>query len=150
MSKNWILVSNSNRARIFAIDSATKSLIEIEDLAHPEARLHTREITSDLPGKYHGGGPSGHHAVEAKSDAHKFAREEFAREIASYLHSNLDKDRYDSLVLVCEPAFLGELRQELDERVKERVTLEVTKNLVKQPVDVIRAHLPQFLPGQGF
>lgn len=146
MSKFWILVSDSSRARIFSSDTASSPIVEIEDLTHPESRLHTREITSDLPGKHHNGGPSGHHAVEPKSDAHKFAREEFAREIAGYLHDNLNKNCYEKLVLACEPTFLGELRHELDAQVKKRVTLEVTKNLLKHTAEDIRALLPKTLP----
>lgn len=146
MPTNWILVSDSSHARIFSADTPSAAMVELEDLTHPEARLHTREITSDLPGKQHDAGPSGTHAVEPKSDAHKYASVEFAREVAGYLHSNLNENRYDSLVLVCEPAFLGELRHELDERVKKVVALEVDKNLVKHSVEDIRSHLPEFLP----
>lgn len=146
MSKISILVSDSSHARIFTADTPSAAMVEIEDLTHPEARLHTREITSDLPGKQHDGGPSGTHAVEPKTDAHKQASVEFAREVASYLHNKLNKNGYDALILVCEPAFLGELRNELDEQVKKHVTLEVTKNLVKHSAKDIRAHLPKFLP----
>lgn len=146
MSKFWILVSDSSRARIFTSETASSPLVEINDFTHPESRLHTREITSDLPGRHHNGGPSGHHAVEPKSDAHKFAREEFARELANYLHDNLNKNHYEALTLVCEPAFLGELRHELDDKVKKHVTLEVRKNLLKHTAEDIRALLPKILP----
>jgi protein required for attachment to host cells len=148
MPTNWILVSDSSHARIFSADAPSAAMVEFEDLTHPEARLHTREITSDLPGKQRDAGPgaSGSHAVEPKSDAHKHASVEFAHEVAGYLHNNLNENRYDSLVLVCEPAFLGELRNALDERVKKVVTLEVDKNLVKHSAEDIRAHLPQLLP----
>ena len=147
MPKNWILVSDSSRARIFTSDTATAPIVELEDLTHPESRQHTRDITSDLPGKQHDSGPSGHHAVEPKTDAHKQAGVEFARELAGHLHNNLNENRSDSLLLVCEPAFLGELRHELDDRVKKHVTLEVAKNLVKHSAEDIRAHLPKILPG---
>lgn len=146
MSKFWILVSDSSRARFFTADTPSAAMVEVEDLTHPEARQHTRDITSDLPGKQHDAGPSGHHAVEPKTDAHKQASVEFSREVASYLNNNLNENRYDSLVLVCEPAFLGELRNELDARVKKVVTLEMDKNLVKHSVEDIRAHLPKNLP----
>ena len=146
MPKTWILVSDSSRARVFTSDTATAPIVELEDFTHPESRLHTRDITSDLSGKQHDAGPSGHHAVEPKTDAHKQASVEFARELASYLHNNLNENRFDSLVLACDPAFLGELRHELDEQVKKHVTLEVTKNLVKHSAEDIRTHLPKVLP----
>lgn len=146
MSRIWVLVADTNSARVFTAGTPAGELAEHDDLTHPEARLHTREITSDLPGKLHSAGSGGHHAAEPKTDAHKQASVEFAREVAGYLHNNLNENRYDSLLLVCEPTFLGELRHELDEKVKKHVTLEVTKNLVKRSAKTVREHLPEFLP----
>lgn len=146
MSKFWILVSDSSRARIFTSETASSRMVEFKDLAHPESRLHSRDITSDLPGKLHSTGSGGHHAADSKTDAHKQAGVEFARELAGYLHKNLNENRYNTLVLVCDPAFLGELRHELDDEVKKHVTLEVTKNLLKHTAEDIRALLPKILP----
>ena len=146
MSKIWILVSDSSHARIFTADAPSAAMVEVEDLTHPEARLHTRDITSDLPGKQHDAGPSGHHAVEPKTDAHKQASVEFAREVAGHLRENLMGNKFAHLVIVSEPSFLGALRNELDAEVKKVVTLEVGKSLVKHSADDIRAHLPKMLP----
>ena len=146
MSKIWILVADSSHARIFTADTPSAAMVEVEDLTHPEARLHTRDITSDLPGKQHDAGPSGHHAVEAKTDAHKQASVEFAREVAGHLQEKLMGNELGRLVIISEPSFLGALRNELDAEVKKVVTLELDKNLVKHSVEDIRAHLPKMLP----
>ena len=55
MKPTMIVVADSARARIFTADSASSPLNEIETMAHPEGRMHDREITSDLPGKGVGG-----------------------------------------------------------------------------------------------
>ncbi len=48
--------------------SASSPLKEIETMAHPEGRLHDRDMTSDLPGKDVGGDGSGAHAYQSKTD----------------------------------------------------------------------------------
>jgi protein required for attachment to host cells len=46
---------------------------------------------------------------------------------------------------VAAPAFLGILRERLDASTRERVMLEVDKNLVQHGPAEIRAHLPERL-----
>ena len=60
MKRTWVLVADSCRARIFSADKSNGPISEIETLAHPEARLHERDITSDVPGhSFSSHGPAG-------------------------------------------------------------------------------------------
>ena len=72
-----IVVADSSRARIFTTDSASSPLVEIETMAHPEGRMHDRDITSDLPGKGKGGDGSGGHAYQEETDPKKHELDKF-------------------------------------------------------------------------
>ncbi len=147
MSKIWIVVSDSSRARIFSSGKASVSMVEFKDFVHPEARQHSREITSDLPGKQQNSIAGSHHSLEPKTDAQEQAGINFANELVAYLSENLMARKFSSLVIIAAPSFLGELRKKLDQEVKKVVSLEIDKNLVKQSMEDILSHLPKFLPG---
>ncbi len=147
MSKIWIVVSDSSRARFFSSAKASVSMVEFKDFVHPEARQHSRDITSDLPGKQQDSVASGHHSLEPRTDAQEQAGIDFANELATYLSESLMARKFSSLVIIAAPSFLGELRKKLDQKVKKVVSLEIDKNLVKQSEEGILSHLPKFLPG---
>lgn len=145
-----IVVADSTRARIFTADSAHSPLIEIETMAHPEGRLHDRDLTSDLPGKNSGGESlggesSGGHAYQAKTDPKKHELAEFAKRVADHLDEARTANQLSHLLIVAEPAFLGELRTHLSADTKEKIVFELDKNLTHHSPEDIRQHLPEFL-----
>jgi len=50
-------------------------------------------------------------------------------------------ERFDRLVLVAPPAFLGDLRQELPKDLKAKVTDEITSDLTNAPEQQLQASL---------
>ncbi|MFZ2405515.1 MAG: host attachment protein [Methylobacter sp.] len=145
MKLTWILIADSTRARIFTADSSSSPLEEIEDFSHTEGRLHDREITSDLPGKIKSVGGGGH-AFEQPTDPKKHEADSFAHRIAEYLEDALNTNRFEQLLIVAPPAFLGLLRNQLPEPVKKLVRFELNKDITMLSVADIREHLPQYLP----
>ncbi|MDH5387446.1 MAG: host attachment protein [Gammaproteobacteria bacterium] len=145
MTPFMIVVADSTRARIFTTDSAHSPLLEIETMAHPEGRLHDRDVTSDLPGKDAGAGGSGGHAYEAKTDPKKHELAEFAKRLADHLDDARTANKLSNLLLVAEPAFLGELRAHLSSQTKALIVFELDKNLTHHSPEDIRKHLPKFL-----
>lgn len=140
-----IVVADSTRARIFTADSAHSPLVEIETMAHPEGRLHDRDITSDLPGKDTGGNVSGGHAYQERTDPKKHELVVFAKRVADHLNAARSANKLSNLLLVAEPAFLGELRMHLSTETSEKVVFELDKNLTHQTPEDIREHLPKYL-----
>lgn len=69
----------------------------------------------------------------------------FAVELARRLHKDRAGHRFDALVLVADPSFLGLLRNHLDDPNRKQVILEVDKNLAHMDAAAIRAHLPERL-----
>ena len=142
---SMIVVADSSRARFFTAASSSSDLIEVETLTNSEARLHDRDITSDLPGKSTGGNGSGGHAYQGKTDPKKHEVSRFAKRIATHLETTRNANKLPKLFLVAEPGFLGELRNHLSSATSEKVVFELDKNLTQQNPKDIRKHLPEFL-----
>jgi len=145
MKLTWILIADSTRARVFTADSSASPLEEIEGFTHSESRLHDREITSDLPGKIKSTGAGGH-AFEQPTDPKKHEIDNFAHSLAQHLEKAYNENRFEQLLIVAAPTFLGLLRSHLSEQVKKRVRFELNKELTLLSADDIRQHLPQYLP----
>ena len=145
MKPTMIVVADSTRARIFTADSPSSPLNEIETMAHPEGKLHDRDITSDLPGKNSGGGGSGGHAYQDETDPKKHELAEFAKRVADYLDDARNANKYSNILVVAAPAFLGELRAQLSSETNEKIVFELDKNLTHHSTEDIRKHLPEFL-----
>ncbi|MCF7966028.1 host attachment protein [Methylobacter sp. Wu8] len=145
MKLTWILVADNTRARIFSADTPSSPLEEIEDFSHAEGRLHDREITSDLPGKIKSVGAGGH-AFEQPTDPKKHEAENFARNVAQYMEDAHNAHKFEQLLIVSEPSFLGLLRHQLPDQIKKLVQFELDKNITTLSAADIRQHLPQYLP----
>lgn len=140
----WVLVADASRARLLCSEKAKLPLIELEGFVHPQSRLKNSELLSSSPGSSKDAGGEGRHGVESPSaKQHEF--EVFARQLCERIN-RADKDNeFNRLCLVCSPQFLGQIRQFLDEQVRQKVTVEVDKNLVGHTVKDIRAHLPELI-----
>ena len=144
MSKHaWILVADSARARIFSVDGATAPLNPIEQLVHPESRLHDRDIKSDRPGRAFDSEGKGRHANETSVSPKAQEAIRFAGEVAAYLNRGRVEGKYQHLVVVADPRFLGTLRSSFAPEVKKLVSLEVDKDLSKASEPEIRKALPE-------
>jgi protein required for attachment to host cells len=145
MKLTWILVADSTRARIFTADTPSSPLEEIEDFSHSIGRLHDREITSGLPGKIKSSGAGGH-TFEQPTDPKKHEADVFAHRIARHLEDAHNANRFEQLLIVADPAFLGLLRNQLPEQIKKLVRFELDNEITTLSAADIRQHLPQYLP----
>lgn len=140
-----IVVADSTRARFFTAESPSSPLIENETLAHPEGRLHDRDMTSDLPGKNSSGNGAGGHTYQNQTDPKKHEMSVFAKHVADHLDTKRNANELIKVILVADPAFLGELRSQLSNATNEKVVYELNKNLARHSPEDIRKHLPQYL-----
>ncbi len=125
MPTTWIVTADSSRARILQV-AGRERLVEVEDFLNPEGRLHNREITTDANPRLHG--PGGLGAREEPS-AVEHAVEMFSKRLGNYLEKARTDHRYDRLVLVAPPKFLGVMRKELGKEVEKLVADELGKDL---------------------
>lgn len=132
-------------------------LLRIEDklqiagrLSDPLAHLHDRDFKSDRPGRVFdhapltGGrrGATAHHGTGGERRPRKHEAVLFAQKIATELEQARRNDRFDRLILMAEPGFLGVLRKALPASLDSVVIAEVAKDLARQPESAVRAHLP--------
>ena len=147
MRKTWVVVADNSRARIFTAETPSSPLIEVDSIVHPEARMHDRDITSDLPGRGSGSGGA-RHSYETETDAKDHENAGFAKRIAGFLDDARKCEKFRQLIIVAAPALLGNLRSGLNDQTRKMVSLELDKNLSQlSPVD-IRKHMPEFLPNK--
>jgi protein required for attachment to host cells len=145
MKLTWIVVANNSMARFFTAESESSPITEVEALSHVEGRLHDREITSDFPGKIKGEGAVGH-AFEQPTDPKKHEEDQFAHLVARHLEAAHNEHKFNQLLLVAEPSFLGLLRSHLSAQIKKLVCFELDKNIATLTPAEIRTHLPEYLP----
>lgn len=145
MAITWVLVAESSRAKIFEAGGPRDPLVEREVLAHPAARQHEQNITSDLPGRAQDTTGGQRHRLEEPTSPKQHEVQMFSRELARRLEEAFADKAFQQLVLVAPPAFLGLLREHLSTSLCEHVVAEVAKNLVRRDAAEIRAHLPERL-----
>lgn len=141
MTRTWVLVADSSRAKLFAADKPLAPLHEIESFAHPESRAKTQDLTSDRPGRSLDNKTFMDYDTEPK-------RQEaivFARQLGDHLREGRNKGLYQKLYVVAPPQFLGILRDKLDSQTSELIAGELPKDLTQIKADEIRRHLPERL-----
>ncbi len=141
----WLLVADSSRGRIFQAESPTGDLNEITTLAHPEGRLHEQQLTSDLPGRTFDRRGLGRHVLEDQMSAKEQDTLKFAIRIAEYLDSMRNEGKFERLIIVAPPEFLGVLSAKLSEPLRRLVSMRMDKNLAQKSAREIRRHLPEKL-----
>lgn len=142
MTKTWILAAESSRAVIYALESRVKPLTEVESLAHPEGRDLEQDMTSDRPGRaFDTTGLGGRHAMGKEVDPKRHEAQLFAKRLADRLDQGRIHGKFDQLMLVAPPAFLGLLRERLNDQTLKLVSQSLDKNLVQAGEQSIRDNL---------
>lgn len=145
MAISWVLAADSSYAKILQSDSRTAPLKLLEELEHPEARMKNSGLYSDSAGRSFDSGGQGRHAMEPATDAKSSEAQRFARELCDKLRQAVMQNQFEKLYILAAPAFLGILRDYLDENVKSRIAGETSKDVAKQTPEAIRDKLPDFL-----
>jgi len=97
MSKIWVLAGDSTRARVFFTDKRNGELTEEFDLVNPEARLHERDLTTDLPGSTTNSATGMRHSYGSDESHKPRAAELFAKDVAKRLESGRTKGQWNKL-----------------------------------------------------
>jgi len=137
----WILVADACGARLFMSFDNGRSLHLLERFSHTQSRAMEAQLVSDRPGS----GGSSAHAMPSVREPHISHKEleaiQFARLLDEYLSHALEQNKFNSLVLVAPPHFLGLLRAELASAVTHKISATVAKDLIYMDQPTIREHL---------
>lgn len=145
MSNIWVLAADTTRARVFAAESRGGPLVEMFDLANPDARLHESDLTSDAAGRSANSSTGTSYSYVDDEKKKSTIVHRFAREIAERLEHDRALGEIDKLYIVAERAFVGELRGALDDNTTAILADVVNKNLTRHSPAEIRAVLPDYL-----
>lgn len=140
----WIIVADSSRARIFSAGKDQTSMLEIQTLAHPAARLHEGDLVSDKAGREWNRGTISHD-MNGESSAKHGEVIRFANQICQALESGHNNGKFNKLYVIAAPGFLGALRKQLPRSIQKLIAAEVSKNLVTHDISDMRKHLPESL-----
>lgn len=142
MAKTCVLVADSSRARFFGAEKPRLPLEEFDDMECFEARMHEKDLITDAPGR---GFDSSGYGQRTKTPEKTHKEHEtigFAKAVAKKIDADRSRNKYEKLVLMAPPKFLGMLRDHLSSNARKMVVAEVDKNLSRHPVQDIQAHLP--------
>ena len=87
-------------------------------------------------------GAVAHHGVGSDRKPRKHEAVLFARQIVGELISAQRAERFDRLVLIAPPEFLGVLRKALPVALHKMVAAEVAKDLVHESPAAVRSYVP--------
>lgn len=113
--KTWVLVAHRGGARLVLQEDDEKTCV-VETIDNPEGHHHTPPESN--PG--HDGGKASRDA-ERPNATRDHAAEPFARMLADKLQKGRIEGKYDELVLIAAPRFLGLLRGTLDNATSQMI-----------------------------
>lgn len=153
MTNVWVLVADRSRAKIFhAVPEVRPSYMVLAEFEHPESRQKAQETESDSPGRVQLRGAA-RSAVEPHIDRTHLTAQHFATELIDYLHVAYQEHRFEKLVIVAPPLFLGTLRSMYTSHLQQTVLLEVSKDLIgctEAELQLRLAELVEGLPKETF
>lgn len=141
MNALWILVADSAHARIFQGGKPDATLTEVGCYINPEGRAHGRDITTERPPSVQEGASPTRHGITPHTTLREKSAERFARSLDATLLRAQEERKYDRLVIIAPPHFLGELKQHLSDRVRQRVVGEIPRNYTALPPAELHQHL---------
>ncbi len=147
MTDTWILVAHEAGARVFENLGPGKGLDLVETIEHPEGRARDRDIDSDRPGRSFRKdmGDPRRAAMSRSEGPHDRVVADFARALADKLRHARVANRYQRLVLVAPPRFLGLLRSSLDAPTAQLVAGSVHKDLASSKEAELIKHLGEVI-----
>lgn len=148
MSTTWIVSADAGRARIFAESDPQQALQEVEDMVSANARLRDSDINTDggsptaaPQGIHNTGGATPGKLYEPNQTPEQHDAERFAKDVCAFLLKGYQEHRFQKLALVAEPRFLGVLRAQLDNQLKQTVELELNKDYSHSNAHQLREQL---------
>lgn len=122
----WYVFANRSEAAIY-LDGTDRRFHLILRLTNRDGRAKERDLDSDRPGRNGSSNPRGIylHRLDRRHHRHEVLALRFAAKIAKALTGDHYLRRFDDLVLIAEPHFLGLIRSALGAPVRECITQEI-------------------------
>jgi len=135
----WALIADAQRCRILERRAPFGPWHEKPELAVEIDSPLSRDLGTERPGRTQESANAARHAIEPKTDPHRQAKQDFARDLAEWLEAQTA--HYDRLILVAPPAFLGDLREALGDAAGKRLVGTLDKDLTRHALADLGPHL---------
>lgn len=142
----WFVVADGSRGRILAYDANEDTFEAVLPFEFKAGRERTRQRVTDRAGQTQERPRSGGHAEQKSQDGKEHDQEVLAREIADEIRSGRTDHRFDQLVLVAPPRFLGRLRDELDDASAAMVPTSHARDLTRLSNHELEPRLRELAP----
>ena len=124
----WILLVNRSEAKFFECDLRTQGEVQfIDKIDNPKGRLKLKDIDSDRQG--FSGTPGAGGRMERQQDPKDRIMQMFAKKVAHRLDDEFRRGRFEELVVISGPKFLGTLRQYMSKELAAVVVQEIQNNI---------------------
>lgn len=163
MGPVWVVLADSQRARVYMQPNRGAPLTVVEELLHEEGGMKASELMTDKPGRRNeanltgvGGGPGAMSAVRGATVPHTDPEEvehhRFAKMVARLLDDGRVKNKYAELVLFMAPKTLGHVKKYCDEKTRERIAHAAPEEILQLSPAQLGAKLARewFVPDQPF
>ena len=135
-SKTWIVLANSEHARILEREGIAKTLYQIITVTDSE-RSQEKETYAAPLGRVFESHETARHAIEPRKNPNQVRQKEFAGKIARILETYATKRSFERAIIVAGHAMLGALRQEFGPKTISLITKEIDKDWVDMKNDRI-------------
>jgi protein required for attachment to host cells len=135
MSGIRVLVANKSKAELYDLPTRRSSLKPVRSFVNPAGTKRESALGTSRPGRVmNRSGGGARQAYESKHTLKGQAEEELVREVAGSLVTYFKRGSGARMVLVAAPQTLGIYRRHLPAAVRQRVILEIQRDLNKLPV----------------
>jgi protein required for attachment to host cells len=134
----WYVIADGGRARIVERDEF-KAYRTQREVVSSDIHRRSRDLETDRPGRVYESAAPGGHGVEARVDAHRAVKREFAHELGEILNEE-GADGIDRIVLVAPVRILPEIEAVLDKPVRRKVAARLQKDLTNVPNQDLDRH----------
>ena len=141
MTATWILVADGARARLFETQR-TGTLSELGCYTNAEIRNGTRGLTTDRAPTVNESVGSARHSIEPHTSLREKAASRFAHSLREVLDVGQSAHRFEHLVLIAPPRFLGALHKVFDKQLRGCVVAEIRRDFTQMSPGDISARLP--------
>lgn len=146
--KCWFVVANRTEAVIFK-ETQKKDLSFVYRFSNPKGKRREAELDSDRPGKTASSASRTlRHALDTHNNKHEVQAQKFSKTISKALTKAAKEKKFDELVLVAEPHFLGLLRNEIPKELKPYIKHEIHHEYNGDSEPELKKHIFQALENQ--
>jgi protein required for attachment to host cells len=141
----WVVVADGARSSVYVNNGRGTGLRILSETKSAGGRRPTRELGTGKPGRGFAPGDA-RHAFDDPEDWHQQEKRMFARDVAREINKAAEQKAFDRLVIAAPAKIMGELRDALNHRAREKLKAELTKDLTNTPAPELPGHFKDVVP----